>query len=113
MSELIHSQLARQLDFGLELLTEVNDLTLYVCFVWAETDFDLLPEIVPTSRFEQGQQVHVGELRDGMDIADEMEAILVNMQDLDTVVLFCDGPQSMADGMAFINYHEPIQTLAS
>lgn len=110
MTELIHSQLARQLDYGVELLTEVNNLSLYVCFVWAETDFELLPEIVPMERFDQGYQVHVGELHVGMDISDEMESILVNMQDLDTVVLFCDGVQSMNEGMAFLNYHEAIQT---
>ena len=112
MAELIHSQLARQLDYGVELLTEVNDLSLYVCFVWAETDFELLPEIIPSERFDQGQQVHVGELHIGMDISDEMESILVNMQDLDTVVFFCDGVQSINEGMAFLNYHEPIQTLS-
>ena len=110
MADLIHSQLARQFDYGVALLTEVNNLSLYICFVWAETDFELLPEIVPTDRFDQGQQVHVGELRIDMDISDEMESILVNMQDLDTVVFFCDGAQSIADGMAFLNYHEPIQT---
>lgn len=112
MADTIQSQLARELEYGLELLTEVNNLSLSICFVWAEVNFELLPEIVPSSRFDEGFQVHVGELRIGMDIADEMESILVNMQDGDTVVFFCDGAQSIIDGMAFVNYHEPIKTIS-
>ena len=99
----LHSEIYRQFDGGLEIQTNVNDLTLFVCFYLSETDFDILPHIIPEERFQTGHHIHVGELNALIDVADEMESILANMDDGDTVVFFCEDENTVVDGLAFIN----------
>ncbi|ETD68714.1 hypothetical protein V757_09965 [Pelistega indica] len=99
----LHSEINRQFEGGLEIKTEVNNLTLFVCFYLSETDFDALPHIIPEERFQTGHNVHVGELNAQIDVADEMESILANMDDGDTVVFFCEDEDNIVDGLTFIN----------
>ncbi|WP_159990857.1 hypothetical protein [Pelistega ratti] len=101
----LETSFEREFDHGFEVKTIVNQMTLYVSFYLGNTDFDCLPAIIPASRFEEGFNVHVGQLNQQTpDIADEMESILANMDDNDTVVFFCESEAEIAEGLTFLNF---------
>ncbi len=100
---------------GFEIITQVNGLSLYIGFVLGHNNFDLLPSIIPAERFQDGSDIHVGELRsDTLSVADELESILANMNDNDTVIFFCENETLIKEALLFLNFpveDEPTHTL--
>lgn len=100
---------------GFEIITLVNGLRLYIGFLLGDNDFDLLPSIIPAERFQDGSDIHVGELlSDTLSVADELESILANMNDSDTVIFFCANESLIKEALLFLNFpveDEPTHTL--
>lgn len=100
---------------GFEISTLVNGLRLYIGFVLGENNFELLPAMIPAERFQDGSDIHVGELlSDTLSIADELESILANMNDNDTVIFFCENEAVIKEALGFLNFpvdDEPTHTL--
>lgn len=99
---------SRHLDgehLGFEVQTQVNGLHLFICFYIGRTDFDIIPIILPQERFnEDAADIHIGELTAATHIEEEMESILSNMNDGDTVVLFCQSEAEIKSALAFLNF---------
>ncbi|MDY3330524.1 MAG: hypothetical protein SOX43_01035 [Pelistega sp.] len=100
---------------GFEIITSVNGLNLFIGFLLGENNFDLLPTVIPAERFQDGSDIHVGELHsDILSITDELEAILANMNDGDTVIFFCENQDLIKEALLFLNFpveDEPPATL--
>lgn len=92
-------------DIGLELRANVEGSQLFLCFVSAATDYELIPQILPEERFEMGS-VHVAELHELNDPEDEISSILDNANDGDTLVFFCASGEILAAALAALAYNE-------
>lgn len=75
-------------NIGIELLCIFEGIQVFLSFIAAETDYELIPEILPEERFENGS-VHVSELHQETNIDDEIETILGNATEGDTLIFFC------------------------
>ncbi|WP_432784903.1 hypothetical protein AAEX37_01833 [Oligella sp. MSHR50489EDL] len=92
-------------DIGLELICAFEGIQLFMCFVIASTDYDMIPEFLPEERFMTGS-VHVGELHELSDVADEIQTILDNANAGDTLVFFCSSADILADALDALAYNE-------
>lgn len=102
-----HTDFHRHLDgehLGFEVVTDVNGLRLFICFYLGKTDFDIIPSILPPDRFDNDTNIHIGELTNNSDITEELESILANMDNGDTVVFFCATQESIQSALAFLNF---------
>ncbi|NOL50323.1 hypothetical protein [Pelistega europaea] len=99
---------SRHLDdgyLGFEVQTQVNDLQLFVCFYIGHTNFELIPSILPSERFDEGAaDIHIGELNTTTDVQEELESILSNMNNGDTAVFFCNSEQEIKSALDFLNF---------
>lgn len=101
----IHTSLVRAIQNGVQVTTLVNELELDIYLIVAQVDFDRIPAIVPSDRFEQEGQIHIATL--GLEderVEDEMESILANMDSGDTVLFFCSDIDACHVALDFINY---------
>lgn len=100
---------------GFEITTQVNGLSLYIGFLLGENNFDILPNIIPAERFQDGSDIHVGELHSlTISVTDEVESILANMNEGDTAIFFCENESLIKEALLFLNFpveDEPSQTL--
>lgn len=92
-------------DIGLELRCHFEGTQVFISFVVAATDYELIPEILPEERFEIGS-VHVSELHQQSDIADEIESILSNADDGDTLIFFCESTEVVAAAFDTLAYSD-------
>ncbi|NLY63376.1 MAG: hypothetical protein GX070_00220 [Alcaligenaceae bacterium] len=100
----LQSTLIRSLEHGIEIQCDVENLSLNIYFILGDTDFEEITRFIPASRFEQGNDIHVGSLNESQDLEDEIESILANMNTEDTVVFFCADENSYHTGLDFLNY---------
>ncbi|MDO5666343.1 MAG: hypothetical protein Q4G44_00810 [Alcaligenaceae bacterium] len=92
-------------DIGLELHCTFEGTEVFLCFVVAATDYELIPEILPEERFESGS-VHVSELHQHTDIDDEIESILSNANHGDTLIFFCESAEVIAFALDTLAYSD-------
>ena len=101
----IQTSLVRAVHNGIQVLVQVNGLTMDIYLIVEDVDFDRIPDILPKARFEQDGQIHVSSL--GLEneaVEDEMESILANMDSDDTVLFFCADAHAYNTALDFINY---------
>lgn len=90
---------------GFEIKVLVNGLRLYIGFVLGDNNFELLPTIIPTERFQNGSDIHVSELLSNtLNVANELESILANMNDSDTVIFFCENETLIKEALLFLDF---------
>lgn len=108
MADTFYTNFSRHLEehhLGFEVQTQVNGLELFICFYLGDTDFDIIPSILPIERFDnESSQIHVGELTATTDINDELESILSHMHNNDTAVFFCQSEYEIKTALAFLNF---------
>lgn len=90
-------------DIGLELLCTFEGMQVFLSFVVAETDYELIPEMLPEERFESGS-VHVSELHHHSDVEDEIETILSNANHGDTLIFFCSSAEVITRSLDTLAY---------
>src|SRR5690606_16438596 len=101
----IQTSLVRAIHNGIQVLVQVNGLTMDIYLIVEDVDFDRIPDILPKARFEQDGQIHVSSLGfENEAVEDEMESILANMDSDDTVLFFCADAHAYNTALDFINY---------
>lgn len=110
MSNQFNTVFERHLDddfAGCEVSTIVNDARLFIVFYLGETDFDIVPDLLPAERFLTEQDIHIGELHAQLSpsrIVEELSDILANMLDGDTAVFFCENEEIIKQAMVFLEF---------
>ncbi len=90
-------------NIGIEILCNVEGTQVFLGFVAAATDYELIPELLPEERFENGS-IHVSELLQNTDINDEIETILGNATEGDTLIFFCDSTEVIERALESLAY---------
>ena len=88
---------------GIELLCHFEGIQVFLSFVAADTDYELIPEILPEERFEE-TSIHVSELLQDTDIDDEIETILSNAAEGDTLFFFCESNELIERALESLAY---------
>lgn len=110
MSTQFHTVFERHLaeDFsGFEISTVVNDAHLFIVFYLGETDFDIVPDLLPAERFLSERDIHIGELhaqQSPEQVIEELSDILANMLDGDTAVFFCENEEVITQALTFLEF---------
>lgn len=110
MSTQFNTVFERHLDegfAGFEVSTVVNDSHLYIVFYLGETDFDIVPDLLPAERFLNEHDIHIGELTSRLSetqIIEELSDILANMLDGDTSIFFCDNENIIKQALSFLEF---------
>lgn len=91
-------------NIGIELLCSFEGAKVFLTLVLAETDYDLIPEILPEERFENGS-IHVSELLEHANINEEIESILSNTNEGDTLIFFCESAEVLDNTLKSLAYH--------
>ena len=87
-----------------------DDLSVKAYVVIAPADLSYIESLVPTSVFESGVQVHVGNVTDIGDHGDQVVQVLENMDSDDVAVYLCEGPVAYAQALAILGLTEkPVQ----
>ncbi|CAM5186232.1 hypothetical protein OURE66S_01185 [Oligella ureolytica] len=93
-------------NIGIELLCTFEGTHVFLSFIATDIDYELIPEILPEERFENGS-VHVSELLQETNIDDEIETILSNATEGDTLVFFCESTaviERALESLAYSNH---------
>ena len=90
-------------NIGIEILCSFEGTQVFLSFVAAVTDYELIPELLPEERFENGS-IHVSELLQDTDIDDEIETILSNATEGDTLVFFCESTEVIERALQSLAY---------
>lgn len=88
---------------GIEVLCTLEGTQVFLSFIAAETDYELIAEILPEERFENGS-IHVSELLHDTNIDDEIETILSNATEGDTLIFFCESALLIERALASLAY---------
>lgn len=91
-------------EIGLELLRHVEGTQVFLAFINADTDYELIPQILPEERFESGS-VHVSELTQSTDINDEIVTILDNASEGDSLIFFCESSTVIEEALSALAYN--------
>lgn len=91
-------------EIGLELLCHVEGTQVFLAFINADTDYELIPQILPEERFESGS-VHVSELTQSTDINDEIVTILGNASEGDSLIFFCESSTVIEEALSALAYN--------
>lgn len=92
-------------DIGVELLCTFEGTQVFLSFISAETDYELIPLILPEERFETGA-IHVSELHHSTDIEDEIESILSHANEGDTLIFFCESADVIGRALDALAYQD-------
>ena len=110
MDLMIKSNIASLVDRGVLLDVVADDLAVRAYVVIAPTDLSYVETLVPSSVFESGAQVHVGNVTDAGDHSDQVVQLLENMDIGDVAVYLCEGSIAYAQALSVLGVTEnPIQ----
>lgn len=110
MSKQFNTVFERHLDesfTGFEVSTIVNNTHLFIVFCLNDTDFDIVPDLLPAERFLSKRDIHIGELHaqfSSSQLIEELSDILANMLDGDTAIFFCENESIIEQALTFLEF---------
>ena len=98
----IESRHCKDIPHGVVLDVTAGELSVQAYLVIAAADIELVAQIVPADRFEQGIPVHVGSVDTQSDVSEQVVQILENMQPGDIVVYLCADLPAYAEAVKIL-----------
>src|SRR3546814_80902 len=100
------SHIADTLEHGVVLEVTLDGFQFFAYVAISEPDVDHVADIVPVSRFEDGD-VHVAAIGSPHDAPGQIEDIVFNMNPGDCVVFLCADPSSYNAALDQFGQHPP------
>ncbi len=92
MSMQPHSEVIASLATGLVLAVTIEDLEFTAYIAVSEPDINLVADLVPAERFEQGGDLHVTAVSQPGEARQQIEDMAFNMNPGDAAVFLCADP---------------------